>query len=175
MLQSVVEGGRRQAERTIRFIAIGPFHVVYPLFGPVREAEWAPGWSPLFVHPAGGSNVQPGTVFLTKGHETTKATVWIMTDHDPHAGLIRYVTFRADHSTAEVLVKARAIGPEATEVTVTYRRTSLSREGDRFVNQSAAKFERQGPHWAESVNRYLAARSRRARPQPPVLDVIRRP
>jgi hypothetical protein len=25
---------------------------VAPLFGPVREAEWTPGWSPRFIHPA---------------------------------------------------------------------------------------------------------------------------
>ena len=24
---------------------------VTPLFGPVREAEWAPDWSPRFIHP----------------------------------------------------------------------------------------------------------------------------
>ena len=27
---------------------------VTPLFGPVREAEWAPSWAPRFLHPALG-------------------------------------------------------------------------------------------------------------------------
>src|SRR5437879_5188037 len=26
---------------------------VFPLFGPVREKEWAPGWNPQIVFPAG--------------------------------------------------------------------------------------------------------------------------
>ena len=31
---------------------------VTPLFGPVREAEWAPGWSPRFIHPAQGATAR---------------------------------------------------------------------------------------------------------------------
>ena len=37
---------------------------VTPLFGPVREAEWAPDWSPRFIHPAQGAQ-REGVVFTT--------------------------------------------------------------------------------------------------------------
>jgi hypothetical protein len=48
-----------------------------PLFGPVREAEWAPGWAPHFVHPASAGQ-QEGAVFTTttpKGYER----LWTLT------------------------------------------------------------------------------------------------
>ena len=48
---------------------------VTPLFGPVREAEWAPDWSPRFIHPAQGVQ-REGVVFTTTsgdGRETLVA------------------------------------------------------------------------------------------------------
>ena len=35
---------------------------VTPLFGPVREAEWAPDWSPRFIHPSQGAQQIPLSV-----------------------------------------------------------------------------------------------------------------
>src|SRR5206468_2613678 len=48
------EASRAVEQRTQSFtIGLnGSVADVTPLFGPVREAEWAPGWSPRFVHPA---------------------------------------------------------------------------------------------------------------------------
>ena len=35
---------------------------VTPLFGPVREAEWAPTWAPRFIHPADAQQ-REGAIF----------------------------------------------------------------------------------------------------------------
>jgi hypothetical protein len=37
---------------------------VTPLFGPVREAEWAPGWTPHFLHLPEGAQ-REGIIFTT--------------------------------------------------------------------------------------------------------------
>ena len=65
------EGGPALVEqRTQSFTIIlnGSVSDVTPLFGPVREAEWAPDWSPRFIHPAHGVQHE-GVVFTTRpGH-----------------------------------------------------------------------------------------------------------
>ena len=51
------EAGRAVVEQRTQSFTIGlngSVVDVTPLFGPVREAEWAPGWSPRFIHPAQG-------------------------------------------------------------------------------------------------------------------------
>jgi hypothetical protein len=37
---------------------------ITPLFGPVREQEWAPDWAPHFIYPAQGGQ-EEGAVFTT--------------------------------------------------------------------------------------------------------------
>src|SRR5438045_4813145 len=53
---------------------------VTPLFGPVREAEWAPEWSPRFIHPAQGVQCE-GVIF------TTSPTAGIDSGCSPHTTL----------------------------------------------------------------------------------------
>ena len=44
----------------------GSVAAVTPLFGPVQEVEWAPGWKPQFIHPTKGAQ-RDGVVFGTIG------------------------------------------------------------------------------------------------------------
>jgi len=39
-----------QRTQSFTIILNGSVSEVTPLFGPVREAEWAPDWSPRFIH-----------------------------------------------------------------------------------------------------------------------------
>jgi hypothetical protein len=50
---------------------------VTPLFGPVREAEWAPDWSPRFIHPAQGVQ-REGVVFTTTSGDG-RERLWLLT------------------------------------------------------------------------------------------------
>src|SRR5438552_6514880 len=53
---------------------------VTPLFGPVREAEWAPDWSPRFIHPSQGAQ-REGVVFTTTGGDG-KDRLWLLTTYE---------------------------------------------------------------------------------------------
>src|ERR1700747_1769006 len=57
---------------------------VTPLFGPVREAEWAAGWSPRFIHPARALQSE-GAVFTTTNGDG-KVRSWLLTTYDPRNG-----------------------------------------------------------------------------------------
>jgi|SRR6516165_2876158 hypothetical protein len=56
---------------------------VTPLFGPVQEVEWAPGWKPQFIHPTEGAQ-RDGVVFRTIG--TNGERLWTLTTYDEKAG-----------------------------------------------------------------------------------------
>ena len=75
---------------------------VTPLFGPVREAEWAPSWKPRFIHPIGGAQ-REGTIFRTitsNGRER----LWVLTAYDANEGRVEYVLVAPDFSINEICV-----------------------------------------------------------------------
>jgi len=85
-------GGKAVPEQRTQSFTIalnGSVADVTPLFGPVREAEWAPDWSPRFIHPAQGVQ-REGVVFTTKsGHGGDR--LWLLTTYDVRNGRVEYV------------------------------------------------------------------------------------
>src|SRR5436309_15453228 len=53
----------------------GAVSEVTPLFGPVQEEEWAPGWNPHFLHPAEGAQ-REGVVFTTPAQPDESGSGW---------------------------------------------------------------------------------------------------
>src|SRR5438067_506149 len=79
---------RRMGEITLH----APLEKVFPLFGPVDEAKWAPGWQASIKH---GGNAEVGTVFTTdaSGHQA----MWIVSRYEEERRAIQYtVVFPED-------------------------------------------------------------------------------
>jgi hypothetical protein len=129
-----------------------------PMFGPVREREWEPGWAPTFVHPTQPAQTA-GAVFTTS--DAHGKGLWVLTDYDPSAGRIAYVVLQPDLVVAQLRIELSARGDDACAVTVTSRRTALSSAGNEVVDRFALHFAAQGPHWQEAV----AGALRRAAPR----------
>ncbi|MHC4845525.1 MAG: hypothetical protein ACYTCU_05115 [Planctomycetota bacterium] len=55
---------------------------VFPLFCPVREAEWLESWNPGVVISASGL-VEPGCVFTSA--DANGESTWLVERHDPAA------------------------------------------------------------------------------------------
>ncbi len=86
------EAGRAVVEQRTQSFTIGlngSVADVTPLFGPVREAEWAPGWSPRFIHPAQALQ-REGAVFTTTSAKA-RIEFWLLTTYDPGNGRVEYV------------------------------------------------------------------------------------
>src|SRR5215470_15976906 len=75
---------------------------VTPLFGPVREAEWAPDWSPRFIHPATG--VQREGVVLTTTSAHGGDRLWLLTTYDVADGRVEYVVTATALVTTEIKI-----------------------------------------------------------------------
>jgi hypothetical protein len=142
--------------RTMRLALHAAADAAFPLFGPVRETEWSPDWAPRFVWPAAPAQGPEGAVFTTDGPDSA-GRLWVMTDYDPAARLVRYVIVHGRALVGELSIRVEPAGPAACTAEVTYRFTGLTAEGDGFVARWVVHFPRMQEHWEEALNARLAA------------------
>jgi hypothetical protein len=125
-----------------------------PLFGPVREAEWAPHWSPHFLHPPAGAQAE-GVVFTTttpKGFEQ----LWLLTEYDPAAGRVAYVVVSPGYMTNQITIRVTPVGESRSRATVTYRHSALVPRANPDVERLDADWAaQQQSHWEAAVNAAL--------------------
>ena len=98
---------RVHAEASITFDLEAAPAVVLPLFGPVREAEWAHGWSPVMLYPTGNRQMA-GSVFTTDDKSTD--VVWILTRFDERALEVDYVQVLPKVWAGEILIRLKESG-----------------------------------------------------------------
>ena len=128
---------------------------VTPLFGPVREAEWAPDWSPHFIYPTQGLQ-REGVVFTTtSGHG--KDRVWLLTAYDVTNGRVEYVVMTPAFTANEIKIRVVPDGEQHCKATITYRRSALTPQGnDEVAKLDAHWAEEQRVHWETAINEALA-------------------
>jgi hypothetical protein len=143
---------REHAEASFVLRLPAPPSLVFPLFGPVRESEWAPHWNPTILYPLDRSQ-KAGTVFTTRQHG--RDVVWVLTTYDETALQIRYVIVSEGQNAAQLDISLKAIGVKETEATVTHRLTSLSEEGDGYVKDFAGRFPLERDHWEHAISARL--------------------
>lgn len=138
-----------RAVRTHSFVLPMPVARAFPLFEPEGEKAWAEGWAPSYLHPPNG-RAEPGMVFETRhgGEETT----WLVTRHEPAAGLVEYARFTPGSRIASVLVQCASLDAARTRVTVIYTFTGLGESGNAYIRaMDEAKYARYIDSWAEAI------------------------
>ena len=155
LLASFVQAETRvHAEASITIDLNAPPAVVLPLFGPIREAEWAHGWNPAMLFPTDGR--QPaGSVFTTDNLGTD--IVWVLARFDERALEVEYVQVLPKKWAGQILIQLKPSGQGHTQATVTYKRTALSPEADQGVQAFASHFPNQRDHWESAINERLHA------------------
>ena len=152
------ETGRAAVEQRTQSFTIGlngSVADVTPLFGPVREAEWAPDWSPRFIHPAQGAQCE-GVVFTTKSDQG-KDRLWLLTAYDVGNGRVEYVVMRPAFTANEIKIRVVPDGEQHCKATITYRRSALAADGNAEVAKLDAHWaEEQRIHWETAINKALA-------------------
>ena len=128
---------------------------VTPLFGPVREAEWAPGWTPRFIHPATGAQHE-GVVFTTAS-ANGKERLWLLTAYDVKEGRVEYVFITPGFTANEIKIRVVPDGEKQCKATITYRHSALVPEGNEEVVKLDGHWaEQQRLHWEAAINAALA-------------------
>lgn len=140
--------------RTATFTIQGEITAVFPLFGPIREKEWATGWNPEIIY-SDHPEVEEHMIFKTKGnHVDEPEYLWIVTRYEPEAYLIEY-TVSTHNRVWFITVQCESFSLE-TIVTVTYSYTSLNRLGhDRNQEMVDHMFAQNLNDWKEAIDHYL--------------------
>lgn len=140
--------------RSARIVLDGPPERVFPLFTPVGEQAWVPGWSPRFLWPAdGGARV--GTVFLTRA-AGEQATIWTVTAYEP-CRHVAYARITPESRAGIVEVRCRRTPRGRTVARVTYTFTALSPRGNDYLRAfTDEEFRRYVSGWETAINTHLA-------------------
>jgi hypothetical protein len=109
-----------------------PIDRVFPLFGPIREKEWAEGWQPEILYSQSPLADEPGAIFVTD-HPGEPQTIWIVNRFDVDQRVVEYWRITPGLRLAQVTITCQAGASGVTDATVTYTFTALSEEGSHVV------------------------------------------
>lgn len=143
-----------RVSRSSSIVLDGPIEKVFPLFGPVREKEWAEGWNPQIIYSV-SSEVEEHMIFQTYGAYGGEETyTWAITQFNPGQYRIEYTV-----STAKRIwfIRVECEGYDTkTLATITYTYTGLSAEGNELNKEAIEKmYARDLKDWEEALNYYL--------------------
>lgn len=140
--------------RTATFKVHSPIHTVFPLFGPIREKEWAAGWNPEIIY-ATHPEVDQHMMFKTSGnHADEPEYLWIVTNYQPEKYRIEYTVSTANRVWF-ITVQCEAELQE-TIVNVTYSYTGLNATGNQRNKEMLERmFADNLQDWKAAINHYL--------------------
>src|SRR5437667_8356834 len=143
-----------QRTQSFTIVLQGSVADVTPLFGPVREAEWAPTWTPRFLHPALGGQCE-GAVFTSVSSNGTER-LWLLTAYDLKEGRVEYVFIAPGFTANEIKIRVLPDGDKQCKATITYRHSALAPEGNKEVQKLNAHWaDQQRAHWETAINAAL--------------------
>lgn len=149
---------RIQKSATIQLSA--PLSEVFPLFGPIREKDWAYGWNPEVIYPS-NTLVAEQMVFQTQGglHGSSEPYTWVVVNYKPADHWIEYMV-SASERLWFIRVTCTAEDNQ-TSATVTYSYTGLTADGDRKNAASLNSiFSSDLRDWETAINHYLKTGTR---------------
>jgi hypothetical protein len=143
----------QRLHRSASILIEAPVDKAFPLFGPVREKEWATGWEPEIIF-TNDAWVEEHMIFQTKGQETGEKYIWAVTTYQPEKYLIEY-TVLTNERIWFIRVACASQG-DKTSATISYTYTGLTDEGNRKNKLAIEKmFNNDLSDWEEAINYYL--------------------
>jgi hypothetical protein len=137
-----------RVQRSATIYLNGTIEQVFPLFGPIREKDWAHGWDPHVIYPK-DTLVAKHMVFRTHENYT-----WTIVKYEPSAYLIEYLVSDPDRLWY-ITVQCNSAGQQTSAV-ITYSYTGLSEEGNRRNDAAITKmFAFDLKDWEQAINHYL--------------------
>ena len=133
----------------------GPIEKVFPLFEPIGEKAWVPGWEPQMVYPASGE-AQNGAVFLTYDDHKKNETYWTIIEYDTQRHRITYINVIPNYQVRRITVECREVAPDKSDATVSYSYTGIMPHGNEDVGkQTDESYAAKMQHWTHAMNHYL--------------------
>lgn len=132
-----------------------PIGEVFPLFGPVREKDWAHGWDPEIIFPK-DAVVAKHMVFRTRGglHGTDEQYTWVIINYEPEEFMIEYLVSASERFWV-ITVECRSVDMR-TSATVTYSYTGFNPDAhEKNMKAIGSIFSCDLKDWEDAVNDYI--------------------
>lgn len=130
-----------------------PPEQVFPLFTPLGECDWVPGWQPDFVHPKDG-RLEEDQVFVTAaGGETT---LWSVVRADPSAHAAEYLRITPGSRLGRVTVGVEP-SESGSRIAVRYALTALEEEAVPMLRSFADGYGAMLDEWRTRTSAWLAS------------------
>ncbi len=127
---------------------------IFPLLCPVKEKEWLDGWSYKLIYSQSGF-AEEGAIFTTS-KEGEEDTAWIITVRDNENHKVEFVSVTPKSRASSLKIKVRQKGFDSSFVDIKYTHTSLSSNGDNFIDNHTEKvFLGMMKFWEDSMNYFL--------------------
>jgi hypothetical protein len=137
-----------------------PLKRVFPLFGPIREMEWAAGWEPQVLYAT--ADLEERMVFKVQSHHGQEPdSTWTVSKYSPDQAFIEYTVFTPERIWwITIECKAGKTG-ETTEAKITYTYTGLTERGNA-INAKALQmmYRHDLKDWETALNHYLETSKR---------------
>ena len=141
-----------RATHTYRQRLCAPPAKVFPLLCPVREVEWASGWSPDRVLSTSGV-AERDCAFLTP--DEPGQAIWYITRHEPDRWFVEMLKILPGVTACRLQIELSENG-DACFADVTYSHTSIGPAGDEFVaNFTAEHYQKFMQIWEMALNHFL--------------------
>jgi hypothetical protein len=129
---------------------------VFSLFTPEEEKKWAPGWEYTLLYPQNGI-LEKNFMFLTTVHDhADEPAIWIICNYEPLSHCIDYLRIEPGKKVGKIEIVCNDAGKGKTFAHVTYTYTSLSEEGNIFLESFTEKYYTQYiSQWEKAINYYL--------------------
>jgi len=127
---------------------------VFPLFGPIEEMKWAPGWNPEIIYSTTGV-VDEHMIFKTKGKfEEEEDYTWVVSQFAPEHFSITY----SIHTKERIwfVNVTCSTQRDKTIAKVKYTFTGLTNRGNVRNKMALEKmFENNLKDWEKAINHYI--------------------
>jgi hypothetical protein len=139
--------------RTATFTVNGRLQNVFPLFGPIREMEWAEGWNPEIIF-SESNLVDEHMIFRTRASTEEEYYTWVITQFDERKYLVEY-TVSTINRIWFIRVSCQADG-DKTKASVSYTYIGLNKQGNELNRTALAKmYANDLKDWQEAINYYI--------------------
>jgi hypothetical protein len=139
---------RIQRSATISIDA--PLQEAFPLFGPIREKEWAHGWDPQVIYPE-NCLVARHMVFRTQSQESY---TWVIVHYEPLQHSIEYLVSASERIWTITVTCAHS--DMNTFATVTYSYTGFNEEAHKRNEIALGEmFASDLKDWEKAINYYI--------------------
>ena len=141
--------------RTSSIILNAPLKKVFPLFGPIREKEWAAGWEPRVLYAT--TDLEEYMVFKTRSHHGQEPNfTWTVSKYLPDQAFIEYTVFTPERLWWVTINCCEGKDLETTEAKITYTYTGLTEHGNALNEKAlATMYRRDLKDWQAAINHYL--------------------